>query len=77
VPVVGLVTPRADRVTLTFFGREFTADVVQIPLGSGKVTGVFLAWAKLPPNVSSYSTSNFTQEIAYDQAGHILARHGL
>jgi len=76
VPVVGLVTPRADRVTLTFFGREFTADVVPIPLGSGKVTGFFLAWLKLPPDVSGYGTSDFTSEIAYDQSGHILARHG-
>jgi len=76
VPAVGLVTPRADRVTLTLFGREFTADVVPIPLGGGKVTGLFLAWVKLPPNVSGYGTSNFTREIAYDRAGHILARHG-
>jgi hypothetical protein len=76
VPAVGLVTPRADRVTLTFSGREFTADVVPIPLGGGKVTGLFLAWVKLPPNVSGYGTSDFTREIAYDQAGHILARYG-
>ena len=31
VPEFGLVTPRAARVTVTFFGRRFSAGVVPVP----------------------------------------------
>src|SRR5262249_60775911 len=44
VPEFGLVTPRADRVTVTFFGRRFSAGVVPVPMGGGKTIGVYIIW---------------------------------
>jgi hypothetical protein len=76
VPEIGLATPRADRVTVTFTGKDFTANVVPVPLGGGKTIGVFIVWIRLPAGLSSYGSSQFTREIAYGRAGGIVARHG-
>jgi hypothetical protein len=57
VPWVGLVTPRAARVTVTFFGRDFSATVIPVPLGSGQDTGIFIAWVKLPAGVSNLAAA--------------------
>lgn len=76
VPELGLITPRASRVTVTFFGKEFSANVVPVPLRGGRDVGVFIAWIRLPPHGSSYGSSNFTREIAYSRNGRVVARHG-
>lgn len=75
-PWVGLVNPRAAKVTMTFFGHDFSAPVLPVPVRGGKVVGAFLIWLRLPPNVHDYGGASITSEIAYDAYGHILAQHG-
>ena len=76
VPEFGLVSPRAVRVVLTFLGHTFTARVVYVPVRGGSTIGAFMVWFTLPRGVSSYTGADITREIAYDAAGHIVARHG-
>ena len=76
VPEVGLVTPQAARVTVTFFGREFSAGVVPVPLGGGATVGAYLIWLRLPPGVSGYGSSDTGPAVAYDATGRVVARHG-
>jgi hypothetical protein len=76
VPAIGLVTPRAARIQVTFFGREFSAAVVRVPLGGGKSIGVYLIWLRLPAGVSTWSDTNTGPATAYDATGHVVARHG-
>ena len=76
VPALGLATPRATRVTLTFFGHSFSAAVVPVPLGHGKTVGVYLIWLQVPSSVSGFGSGNITGAVAYDTAGRIVARHG-
>lgn len=71
-PVLGLASPQAVRVVLTASGTDVTANVVPVPVSAGKATGVFLAWIKAPGN--SFSSTDVTREIAYDQGGRIIAR---
>ena len=75
-PWAGLVSPRAAKVTMTFFGHDFSAPVLPVPVRGGKVVGAFLIWLRLPPGGGSYSTSSITSETAYDAYGHVLAQHG-
>lgn len=75
-PWAGLVDPRAAKVTLTFFGHDFSAPVYPVPVRGGKVVGVFLVWLAVPPGDGFYSTSAITGETAYDAYGHVLGRHG-
>jgi len=70
-PVLGLTDPRAVRVVLTAFGTEVSANVVPVPLSAGKTVGVFLAWIRAPGH--SFSGTDVTNEVAYDQSGHIIA----
>jgi hypothetical protein len=76
VAEVGLVTARAVRVTLTFFGHAFTARVIGVPMRGGAAVGVFMVWLTLPPGISGYGSAGITGEVAYDAAGHVIARHG-
>jgi hypothetical protein len=76
VPELGLATPRASRVTVTFAGKDFSATVVPVPLPGGKTVGVFITWIRLPAHQDSYGSSQVTREIAYDRGGRIIARHG-
>jgi hypothetical protein len=76
VPAFGLVTPRATRVTLTFFGHRFSAAVVPVPLGSGKTVGVYLIWLRVPASASGYGSGDIQGATASDAAGRIVARHG-
>ncbi len=62
-------------MTVTFFGHDFTAGVVRLPVGGGRVTGIYLVWLRLPGNVA-YGSSDVSGAIAYDAAGHVVARHG-
>lgn len=75
-PAFGLAAPRATRVTVTFFGRSFSAKVVPVPLGGGKTVGVYLVWLRVPASASGYGTSDLGRSTAYDAAGHIVAQHG-
>jgi hypothetical protein len=70
-PVLGLTNPQAVRVVLTAFGKDVSANVVPVPISAGKTVGVFLAWIRAPGN--SFSSSDVTSEVAYDQSGHIIA----
>jgi hypothetical protein len=70
-PILGLTNPQAVRVVLTAFGKDVSASVVPVPIGAGKTVGVFLAWIRAPGN--SFSSSDVTNEAAYDQSGHIIA----
>jgi hypothetical protein len=76
VPEFGLATPRAARVVVTFFGRNFSARVVQLPLPGGKTVGLYLAWITLPANVASYGSADVSRMIGYDASGHVVATHG-
>ena len=76
VPAFGLVTSRATRVTLTFFGRSFSAAVVPVPLGKGQTVGVYLVWLRVPASASGFGSSDFSGATAYDATGRIVARHG-
>jgi hypothetical protein len=76
VPEVGLATPRAARVTVTFFGSKFSAAVLPVPLGGGKSVGVYLIWLRLPRGVSNYGGADTGPATAYDSAGRVVARHG-
>ena len=76
VPELGLVTPRAVRVTVTFAARDFSAGVVTVPLGGGKTIGVYLIWLRVPPGSGGYGSNDVSGAIAYDAAGRIVARHG-
>ena len=76
VPELGLAPPDATRVTVTFFGRDFTAGVVRLPVGGGRATGIYLVWLRLPGNVVAYGSNDVSGAIAYDAAGHVVARHG-
>jgi hypothetical protein len=76
VPEFGLVTPRAARVTVTFFGRRFSAGVVPVPMGHSKTIGVYLIWLTVPASASGYGSGNVSGAVAYDRAGHVVARHG-
>jgi hypothetical protein len=76
VPAFGLATPRATRVTVTFFGHSFSAKVVPVPLGGGKTVGVYLIWLRVPPSASGYGSSDLGGATAYDAAGRVVARHG-
>lgn len=76
VPEIGLATPRAARVTVTFAGKNFTANVIPVPLHGGKTIGIFIVWIRLPAGLSSYGSSQFTREIAYGRGGRIVAQHG-
>ena len=70
-PVLGLTSPQAVRVVLTAFGKDVTANVVPVPITAGKTVGVFLAWIRAPGH--SFSSTDVTNEVAYDQSGHIIA----
>lgn len=70
-PVLGLTSPQAVRVVLTAYGQDVSANVVPVPVSAGKTVGVFLAWIKAPGN--SFSSKDVTNEVAYDQSGHIIA----
>jgi hypothetical protein len=72
----GLVTPRATRVTTTFFGRPFSAGVVPVPMGGGKTIGVYMIWLAVPASANGYGGGDVGGAIAYDRAGHVVARHG-
>lgn len=72
----GLVTPRADRVALTFFGHRFSAGVVPVPMAGGKTVGVYMIWLAVPASASGYGSGDFGGAVAYDRAGHVVARHG-
>ncbi|HET7246103.1 MAG TPA: hypothetical protein VFJ07_14825 [Streptosporangiaceae bacterium] len=72
----GLVTPRAARVTVTFFGRRFSAGVVPVPMGGGKTAGVYMIWLAVPASASGSGGSDVGGAVAYDHAGHVVARHG-
>jgi hypothetical protein len=72
----GLVTPRAARVTVTLFGYQFSAGVVTVPLGHGKMIGAYLIWPQVPLGAHGYGSSNVNGAVAYDAAGRIVARHG-
>jgi len=72
----GLVTPRATRVTVTFFGRPFSAGVVPVPMGGGKTIGVYMIWLAVPAGANGYGGGDVGGAIAYDRAGHVVARHG-
>lgn len=76
VPGIGLVTPRANRVAVTFTGKTFTASVVPVPLRGGDTAGVFIVWIRVPAGLSGYRSSQLTREIAYGRGGRIIARHG-
>ena len=76
VPEFGLVTPRADRVTVTFFGRRFSAGVVPVPMGGGKTIGVYMIWLAVPASANGYGSGDVGGVVAYDRAGHVVARHG-
>ena len=72
----GLVTPRASRVTLTFFGRRFSAGVVPVPMAGGRTIGVYMIWLAVPASASGYGGDDVGGAVAYDGAGHVVARHG-
>ena len=76
VPEFGLVTLRAARVVVTFFGRSFSAKVVPVPLPGGRVVGLYLAWVALPAHITSYGSADVNRVIGYDASGHVVARHG-
>jgi hypothetical protein len=76
VPEFGLVTPRATRVVVTFFGHPFRAGVVQVPMSGGKTIGVYMIWLHVPASAHSYGSGDVGGVIAYDRAGRIVARHG-
>ena len=44
--------------------------------GSGDWVGAFLVWFRLPHPAIDWNGSQVTSEIAYDAAGHVIARHG-
>jgi hypothetical protein len=71
-PILGLTNPRAVRVVLTAYGEDVSASVVQVPISAGRTVGVFLVWIRAPRG--GFSTSAVTNEIAYDQSGHSIAR---
>jgi hypothetical protein len=80
VDFVGLVTPRASKVTLSLFGRPYIAGVVPVPMGGGHTVGVYMFWGKVPASAQGIYTSNdLSNAVAYDQAGRVVARrkHGL
>jgi hypothetical protein len=70
-PILGLTNSRAVRVVLTVLGKDVSASVVPVPISSGKTCGVFLAWIRVPGN--SFSSGDVTNEVAFDQGGHIIA----
>jgi len=72
----GLVTARAARVTVTFFGRPFSAGVVQVPMGGGKTIGVYMIWLRVPASANGFGSGDVGGAVGYDRAGHIVARHG-
>jgi hypothetical protein len=76
VPWLGLVTPQAVRVTVTFFGAKFSAGVAPVPLGSGRNIGAYLIWLRLPPGTTSYGGNDWGPVVAYDAQGHVIARQG-
>jgi len=76
VAVFGLVTPHAARVTVTFFGRRFSAGVVPVPMGGGTTVGVYMIWLGVPASARGYGSGDVGGAVAYDRAGHIVARHG-
>jgi hypothetical protein len=72
----GLVTPRATRVTVTFFGHRFSAGVVPVPMAGGKTAGVYMIWLAVPASAHGYGSGDVGGAVAYDRAGHVVARHG-
>jgi hypothetical protein len=76
VPEFGLVTTRAVRVVVTFFGRNVSAKVAPVPLPGGKAVGLYLAWVTLPAHNTSYGSADLSRVIGYDASGHVVARHG-
>ena len=76
VAAFGLVTARAARVTVTFFGRRFSAGVVPVPMSGGKTIGVYMIWLAVPASANGYGSGDVGGGIAYDRAGHVVARHG-
>ena len=70
-PVLGLTSPQAVRVVLAAFGKDVSANVVPVPVSAGKAVGVFLAWITVPGN--TFSSTDVTSEVAYDQSGRIIA----
>jgi hypothetical protein len=76
VAAFGLVTPRATRVTVTFSGRRFSAGVVPVPMATGKTAGVYMIWLAVPASANGYGSGDVGGAVAYDRAGHIVARHG-
>jgi hypothetical protein len=76
VPEFGLVTPAAARVTVTFFGRRFSAGVVPVPMAAGKTIGVYMIWLAVPASANGYGSGDIGGAVAYNRAGHIVALHG-
>ena len=76
VAAFGLVTTRAARVTVTFFGHRFSAGVVPVPTGAGRTVGVYMIWLAVPASASGYGSGDVGGAVAYDRAGHVVARHG-
>ena len=77
---VGLVTPRASKVTLWFFGRPYIAGVVPVPMGGGRTVGVYMFWGQVPASANGiYRSNDLRNAVAYDSAGRVVARreHGL
>jgi hypothetical protein len=72
----GLVTSRATRVTVTFFGHPFSAGVVPVPMADGKTVGVYMIWLAVPASANGYGGGDVGGAVAYDRAGHVVARHG-
>jgi hypothetical protein len=76
VAAFGLVTSHAARVTVTFFGRPFSAGVVPVPMAGGKTVGVYMIWLAVPASASGYGMGDVGGAAAYDRAGHVVARQG-
>jgi hypothetical protein len=76
VAAFGLVTPRATRVSVTFFGHPFSAGVVPVPMPGGRTVGVYMIWLAVPTSANGYGSGDVGGAVAYDRAGHIVGRHG-
>jgi hypothetical protein len=70
-PILGLTSPQAVRVVLSASGKDVSATVVSLPIGTGKAVGVFMAWIQVPGE--GFSSGDITSETAYDRIGRIIA----
>jgi hypothetical protein len=75
-PWVGVVVASAAKVTLTFFGHDFSAPVYPVHMYGGGHMGVFMIWLRVPPGAGSYGSANITAETAYDASGNVIAQRG-